>query len=1287
LKFARTRNALLWIWHQLLIAGLIALLLLAVYVGVGRQLMPMVGDYKGRLEARLSADAGVVVRIGKLRGQWDGLTPIFIADDIEIRDPHHPQQLLTRLPRFTTRPALLASLVNREPRLSSTLQGLSLHLVQQPDGRIQVAELSSLESTDPEAAHQAIGLLLRQPSLVLSESRIVLDLSGKPSLVLAGLDMTSINEGAMHWLKGSFHLPHSLDAVSLVLKYRGDPLDWRQGRLQTWISLPGTDLSAWLAALPLPEVSISQARLGGQYWFDFQQGSLLSITGQISLPAADVVVRGTPVSVHQLSGLLAWQREKSGWVLAAEQLTGKLNGHSLPAPRFALRNDGHVLELTAAQLALAPLRELLQGSTSLPPAARNWLAGLAPAGWVPHLRLTLQQGEDGSLGDPAVRAEFKALDTKAYRGSPALSHFSGWLSLDSRGGLLYLGSRGTALDLKAWFHEPLLADSFEGGLRLRQEGKVWRVDSSPLHISNADASADALLTLLVPQDKPAAARMDLAASLHQARAASAWRYVPWPVAGDETLAWLKSAITAGTVETGSFLYDGPLNNLRGEPPGRLQMRFQMRDVRLAYQPGWPAIEGMSGGLVIDGTRLSATAEASHVYATAASNVTADIPDLDHPVLSVSANLKGPAADVMRLFRDSPLKADVGAVPAALAVQGDVSGHLDLQVPFDARPLRVSVSADLPGNTLTLTQQQLPLENARGQLIYTSAQGLVSHRLQGKLFDEPVEVHIASQLRGNALSLVHVTVEGHAGVPALQRWSGLGLLKYMEGGSDYQADVLIPGDSSRNGQLIISSNLDGLRVNLPAPFGKGMEPLPLRYQSDIGEGELNARLSVGRRINIGLLWDKGRVKGAAVRAGTEGNAPVVSNGIALDLNVPRFSVADWQKWLADSGVGAGVAEGSSELPPLNRLTVESRELLAQGYVLRNARVDARRDGEGWQLGFKSERMDGSARVVLAGKSPGINVMLDRLQWPLPTAAAAAGKADSPTLEPGSTPILLQVKALALDQWPDLNDSQLSARISPTPQGLRADQIFIINLVFNFTGSLDWNWRDGVRTHISGELKTSDAGKLLSQLGYTPLVDSKDMSATLTDFNWAGEPADFSVDKLNGQFGIRACNKGGRLLNVGTVTSASRIFGLFDIDNIKQRLQFNFSDITKKGVSFDKASLSAQLHDGVMLPARFAFTGPSMSANGQGRVDLNQSLLDQQISVSVPVTSALPVVATVLGGPLVGGSVLAMEKALDKQLGKLTTLHYHITGNWDNPQVEHGTVSTGNDKAEAEPECKS
>ena len=68
--------------------GLCALLLvlLALYVSLGRELVPLVAEYRGELETRASEALGMPVHVGNLDGSWSALAPILAARDVVVGD-------------------------------------------------------------------------------------------------------------------------------------------------------------------------------------------------------------------------------------------------------------------------------------------------------------------------------------------------------------------------------------------------------------------------------------------------------------------------------------------------------------------------------------------------------------------------------------------------------------------------------------------------------------------------------------------------------------------------------------------------------------------------------------------------------------------------------------------------------------------------------------------------------------------------------------------------------------------------------------------------------------------------------------------------------------------------------------------------------------------------------------------------------------------------------------------------------------------------------------------------
>lgn len=62
------------------------LVLAALYVSLGRELVPLVAEYRLELEDRATAQLGVPVRIGRLEGHWQGFAPVLVAHDVHLGD-------------------------------------------------------------------------------------------------------------------------------------------------------------------------------------------------------------------------------------------------------------------------------------------------------------------------------------------------------------------------------------------------------------------------------------------------------------------------------------------------------------------------------------------------------------------------------------------------------------------------------------------------------------------------------------------------------------------------------------------------------------------------------------------------------------------------------------------------------------------------------------------------------------------------------------------------------------------------------------------------------------------------------------------------------------------------------------------------------------------------------------------------------------------------------------------------------------------------------------------------
>ena len=74
------------IWTQIWITIVVAMVALALYTSLGRQLIPLIETFKPDLERVLSEQLKQPVTIRQLRGDWNLLSPVVHVDDLSIGD-------------------------------------------------------------------------------------------------------------------------------------------------------------------------------------------------------------------------------------------------------------------------------------------------------------------------------------------------------------------------------------------------------------------------------------------------------------------------------------------------------------------------------------------------------------------------------------------------------------------------------------------------------------------------------------------------------------------------------------------------------------------------------------------------------------------------------------------------------------------------------------------------------------------------------------------------------------------------------------------------------------------------------------------------------------------------------------------------------------------------------------------------------------------------------------------------------------------------------------------------
>jgi uncharacterized protein YhdP len=143
------------------------------------------------------------------------------------------------------------------------------------------------------------------------------------------------------------------------------------------------------------------------------------------------------------------------------------------------------------------------------------------------------------------------------------------------------------------------------------------------------------------------------------------------------------------------------------------------------------------------------------------------------------------------------------------------------------------------------------------------------------------------------------------------------------------------------------------------------------------------------------------------------------------------------------------------------------------------------------------------------------------------------------------------------------------------------------------------------------------------------------------------------------------------------------GLINFDTIVRRVQLDFADVYKEGLSFDEIDGRVAIDRNVLsfYDEPIVFEGPSSEFKLAGEIDLNSNTIDADLVATLPVADNLPWIGVIAGGlPGVAGTYV-LSKVFDSQLKKLSSALYSINGSLDDPEVKFEQLFQDKNRAES------
>ena len=1283
------------------------ILLLAMLLSAGRWALQVLPEYRAELAEMLSEEPHYRVEFGRVAGGWERFSPRLEFESVRVRLADEQR---IDIGRMVIHLDTVKSLWFGEPVFHRVLlDQLDLSLYRSREhgwdlaGKLSMERPQQPQDDGPGNLLPLVQSLLLHQELELRNALIQVQFEGHDPLPPQLINIVLQNQGEQHALIGRWvlGLEQAVELRAVTMGLPGEPgFD-----ADFYLSSPDLAQNFWNQLLGDYTNGLQQYRLGGELWGRWDAKGQHQLQGELRLPWLELEHQDGRLHVRDLQLDLDLRFEGLDHAqLALTHLTGSLDGIELPLTRLSGRKQGQQWQLSGDRLQLEPLWQWFNGSTLVPDAVKQRLAGLNPTGELHNWRFNLHSNSAKSASSarasitppaPAVESVDSAVDfgfvadlvevgVSAWQGAPAMSGVNGLLQLDQHGGRVDFSSTGFGLEFPALFSQGWQFEQASGVVLWQLEPQRVQVRSQHLQLVGEQVRANGRFSLDLPSlsNSERDGRLVLMIGMEQANAALTPLFVPDKVVSEPLFNWLQRSIIGGQLNQGGLMMDLPLAvKSSREQHGTLQMFFDAEQARVEYQPDWPAIEQADPYVLIKGTEVLVEVGQGRLLDSQLARTQVYLPP-QSSVLQVDGTLQGPAADIRTTLIDSPIGRVVGDAMSPWQLQGHADSTLRLGVDLkQPEQTRIRVQSTLSDGVLEQPALGLRFEQLQGSLEYHERDGLSAEAIQGRLFEQPLQARIASRPDGEGFSTL-IEGSGTLEMARLNQWLKQPLLGHLQGKTHYQAKLEICGSRPNCSGLRIDSNLLGVDVELPPPFRKKkLQRRPLGVDISLTQQPW-LRLRYDRQLDL-LIPLRDRLAGELVLGRNQPEPQRRQEGFWVRGQLGDIELEPWQQFIeqsffnpqvsanveADNGTPEAELTGS----PLRQVDLRVERLRTGTQQFEQLHGVLQPQNEGWQLQLSSPL--GHGRVGLSQDSGApLQVHLTELKLPREEPSSHGSRAGEP-FDPASDPLLsvdpatllaAKVKIDAL-HYGDRSLGQWQFSLQPYEQGVRIEGLEAKMEALGLVADIDWRLDDGIHsTRIDLAFSTGDLGRVMQAWGSTPGLQTE--SAKLSgQFQWDGSPLAFNWQTLDGETELLATN--GRVLDTGSGAEAVKIFSLFNSTTIWRRLRLDFSDLAQQGVSFDQIRGHYRISDGVATSIEpLAVEGPTFDLTMQGQLDLHNETLKQQMQVTLPITENLPIAAALLASPQVAGAVFLVEKLIGKKLSKFTSVRYNIDGPWNDPNMQ-------------------
>lgn len=1126
--------------------------------------------------------------------------------------------------------------------------------------------------------------LISREKLIVSNSRVNLKdpRISRELLKLRNIDFLLSFKPSDYHVSGAFRLQRQHESEFYFIgNLKGDFLKFKQMQQQFYFS-GSAQIGSWLNKKLLANTDVKDGVIDFRLWGD-GIGKISKVLGQFDIDdikwTREVVTRSAtglhvihrPFELEKLSANFNWLLRSKGWDLLLNDLRWISKGQAWPASELNVRYDynkqGQTLKGSASFFRIEDVGQLLLSILPVQNVFREKLRVVKPVGDIKNLVFELSS-KNNQIDNYYVNFEFDRIGINGPYGGLGLDNFRGKVAANPNGGYFRLNNKQSSFYFSKLFNNSLPLTQLNGDVIWRYGKKGFVIKSDKLVIANQDVKS--ITKFSYKKNKSGEDYLNIKSSFSKGNKHSISRYLPRKIMKPKLLVWLDHALIGGSVTGGSLVYQGvpaqfPFENGKG----RFRVKFDFHDMKFRFHRLWPAINNLHASMDFHGKALTVKMHSGILAGLELLPTDVKLSSLDkNSKLSLSGSIIGATNDLIKFIAAIPARNNKNHFLHNFEAKGNSITSLKLNFPlFNIVERSYAGEVQLFDSNLIYKNLNINLKELNGKLSYSNVGPFLhinSDKIEGKYRDQPVVFSIKnSGLRDNLVLTTDLRMRARMSLIDLLGDFGEPLIGTVQGVSDWITGLEVKQYEKHPPRVsfILESQLQGVKVILPGAFAKSQEKQRRFFiKADISQNTLGAiSLQYGKLVSSifrlkkqrgHFIVDSGEVKLGGGKAGMPNK-----QGIRLSGNLSRFSVSEWTKWAEQKKLSGD--NSYNLLNQVKSLNVKFKQLELVSNKIHHVTIRAERKAKYWHAFIDGNEIEGNMRIPLTiNKRNALNIELQRLSLTESDTDKKRSLPD-PRLLP---PIKVHSKKF---YYNGINHGELKLSALAVKHGLQFDEFSLLSkyLKINATGS--WLYNDGMHSSAFKINATSDdVGKALAYRDYD--VNFKRGSAVIDiDAHWQGPPAYFELKVLNGSMAIEI--KKGRVLSIKS--GGARILGMFSLQALPRRLALDFRDVFKKGFSFDVISGSFVLSNGDAYTNSLVVDSPAAKIEIAGRLGLANRDYDQTIYVTPKVSSNLPIVGGIAGGPTVGIGMWVADKVLGKQINKTVTRRYNLEGTWDKPII--------------------